>query len=340
MKTIKYLLALVAFLMVTQSINAHPSWGIVVDKDKNIYFADIAHNGMGSVWKLTNKGALILLLENFHAHNVSLDKEGNIITAHGENPYTLVKIKQNGSIDTLYHTEDYKDFFGGNCAWSASTGKIVYGLREHKYLRALDLNGNQKDIGDYQFIWNQTVYVSPEGTIYATEIGRDNGCIVKIDSNGKSSIIAKNLITKLDRKKDIHNDILLGITEGDDGHIYVAETAGKRIVKILSNGQNETFYKAEKNWMPTAIDFFSGEAYILEYNEGGELIGPRIVKIDKAGSSSVIFNYDTYEKSEILASGKKRNINMFFGISGLIIVAISIMIFLIRKREKLSLTNL
>lgn len=40
-------------------MNAHPAWGILVDKDRNIYFADIAHKGMGYVRKLTNKGELV-----------------------------------------------------------------------------------------------------------------------------------------------------------------------------------------------------------------------------------------------------------------------------------------
>lgn len=284
------ILILIQLLILSIPTIAHPSWGIVVDKDRNIYFADIAHNGMGSVWKLTNKGELKLLLQNFHAHNVSLDKQNNLITAHGEVPHTLIRINQNGSIDTLYHTRDYKDFFGGNCAWSTKNEKIIYGLREHKYLREMDINGTQKNIGNYQFKWNQSIYVSPDGTIYATEIGIDNGCIVKIDTNGVSTFIARNLISKLDREKDKHNDILLGITEGCDGYIYVAETAGKRIVKVLKNGQTETFYNSANNWTPTAIDFFSGDAYILEYKETGKTVGPRIVKIDERGNKSIIFN--------------------------------------------------
>lgn len=333
MKTLKYILTLVVHLVISQNIDAHPSWGIVVDKNKNIYFADIAHNGMGSVWKLTNKGELKLLLSDFHAHNVSLDKYGNLITAHGESPHTLVRIRQNGNIDTLYQTNDYKEFFGGNSTWSARNGKIVYGLREHKYLREIDQNGSQKNIGDYEFIWNQSVYVAPDGTIYATEIGRDNGCVVKIDTNGTASFIAKNLITKLDREKDIHNDILLGITEGCDGNIYVAETAGRRVVKIINNGDIETFYKSENNWTPTAIDFFSGDAFILEYKDGSQDTGPRIIRIDESGLRSVIFNYDTYEKGEIIPTNQGNN--MFWWIGVLAIIAMSITIFLKRKKKKL-----
>jgi len=152
---------------------------------------------MGSVWKLTNKGELKLLLQNFHAHNVTLDINNNLITAHGEIPHTLVRISQNGSVDTLYYTKNFKEFFGGNCTWSTKNEKVIYGLREHKYLRELAIDGTQKDIGNYEFIWNQSIYVSPDGTIYATEIGTDNGCIVKIDSKGVSTFIARNLITKL-----------------------------------------------------------------------------------------------------------------------------------------------
>ena len=319
-------------VFIIQTSNAHPAWGIVVDKYKNIYFADIGHNGMGSVWKLTNKGKLKLLLQNFHAHNVSLDKENNLITAHGETPHTLVRVRQNGMIDTLYHTIDYKEFFGGNCAWSANNGKVIYGLREHKYLRELDTNGTQKNIGDYEFKWNQSIYVSPDGTIYATEIGVDNGCIVKIDTNGVSSFIATNLISKLDREKDEHNDILLGITEGCDGNIYVAETAGKRIIKILSNQQDETFYKSEDEWTPTAIDFFSEDAYILELKEKGKEKGPRIMKIDESGNKTILFNYDTYQENKVTPTTIQNN-NWFWWMFVLVGIGILTLMFKFRKRK-------
>jgi len=311
-------------LLFTAQLMAHPSWGLVVDQDRNIYFADIAHNGMGSVWKLTNEGELELLLSDFHAHNVSLDHDGSIITAHGEGSHTLVRVKQNRKIDTLYHTLDYKEFFGGNCTWSAKEGNVVYSLRDHKYIRALDLNGNQKNVGNYEFIWNQSVYVATDGTIYATEIGRDNGCIVKIDTLGTASFIAKDLITKLDREKDKHNDILLGITEGCDGHIYVAETAGRRIVKILNDGHHETFYKSDQAWMPTAIDFFSGDAYILEYKDGRQTIGPQIVKIDESGRKSIVFNYDNYLSNENTTIKEKKNTLWLIGILTILALLISL----------------
>ena len=290
-KIIKIFLLVLLFAVVAEP---HPSWGLVMDRNGNLYFADISHNG-GSVWKLTAAGELKLLLRNFHAHNVSLDNDQNLITAHGEGNHTMVRIHPNGKIDTLYHTNNYLEFFGGNCTWSQN-GNIIYGLREHKYLRAIDKNGNQKNIGDYQFTWNQTVYAASDGTIYATEIGVGNGCIIKIDPSGNSEVIARNLISSLNRPKDIHNDILLGIKKDNNGFVYVAETAGKRIIKILSNGQTETFYKSEENWLPTAIEFNSGNSYIPEYKSKNGNDGPRIIKLDKSGKKKIIFDYSNYTK--------------------------------------------
>jgi hypothetical protein len=68
----------------------------------------VFRNGMSSVWKVTNKGELILLPGDFHAHNVRFEKEGNIITAHEEIPHTLVKTITDGSVDTFYYTQEYK----------------------------------------------------------------------------------------------------------------------------------------------------------------------------------------------------------------------------------------
>ena len=98
-------------LMLSVSGQAHPVWGIVVDPQKNIYFPDLSHNERGSVWKLDNKGKLHLMFGDFHAHNVSLDEAGNLITAHGEEEHLMLRLKKNGEIDTLILSTDIQDFF-------------------------------------------------------------------------------------------------------------------------------------------------------------------------------------------------------------------------------------
>ena len=111
-------------------LSAHPSWGIVVDHERNIYFADITHNGRGSVWKLNHSEKLELLLSDFHAHNVNLDKNGNLVTAHGEGDHTMIRMTNGQLLDTLYQKFNWDEFFGGNCAYSKS-GNIYFVINHY-----------------------------------------------------------------------------------------------------------------------------------------------------------------------------------------------------------------
>lgn len=330
MTAMKKILSLTVALVFSQLTYAHPSWGIVVDEYENIYFADILHNGMGSVWKLTNKGKLELLLENFHAHNVSLDADGNLVAAHGENNHTMVRLKADGRIDTLYHRLNHKEFNGGNCTYTPF-GEIVFAAEN--YLWRVNQFGEKEKVSAYKFGWNQTVYADDYGNYYAPEIGEGIGKLIRIDSTGKSQIIATNLITKSDRPFDRHADILMGITLGCDGHVYVAELAGKRIIKVLENQETETFYTSNDDWFPTGIDFFSGNAYILEYKSKNGHEGPRITKIDESGVTTELFYYDTYAEEELVPSTNKNN-HILWWMGGLALGAIAILLLFIRKNYR------
>lgn len=297
MKIIKYFLLFIGCIYTTTTVYAHPSWGIVVDKDKNIYFADILHNGMGSVWKLGQDGKLELLFKEFHAHNVSLDKNFNLVTAHGERDrHTMVRVNLNGSIDTLFHTNDFKNFNGGNCTYTINN-EIIFSA-EH-YIWRLNKYGKKEKISDHYFEWNQTVYADKEGNYFAPDIGDGKGKLIQINSIGEAKIIAENLISKSERPYDKHADVLMGITRGRDNNIYIAELAGQRIIKIEDEGKTETFYTSTGDWVPTGLDFFSGDAYILEYKEKNGYEGPRIIKVDESGNKTELFNFDKYQKEAI-----------------------------------------
>lgn len=281
----KFSLVFLISVFIIHSLSAHPAYGIVVDKHRNIYFADIHHNGRGSVWKLHNTGKLELLLSDFHAHNMAIDDEGNIYTAHGEGDHTMVRISKN-SIDTLHRSWDHRDFFGGNCTYSKGA---IYFSASHYIWQIRD--GKKRKFNDHYLEWNQSIYADPDGVIYATDKATNGGSIIKMDQEGNCKVIASNLITKLDhRPVDKHNDVLLGITKGCDNFMYVAETAGRRIAKINADGSHETFYRPDDGWSPVGLDFFSGDAYVLEYHIDGNK-GPRITRIKEDLKSEVIFEY-------------------------------------------------
>ena len=303
---LRFLLITLLSISVSKLV-AHPPWGIVVDKEHNIYFADIAHNGLGSVWKLDKSGKLNLLLRDFHAHYVGLDNKGHLVTANGEESQFMARLNDHGSLDTLYHTTNYEDFNGGNCAYTTN-GEIVF--QAGGYIWKINKYGKKEKVSSHKFKWCQTLYTDELGNYYVPEIGDGIGKLFRIGQKGETRMIATNLISKTDKPYNKHNDILMGITKGCDDHIYVAELAGKRIIKVLENQKTETFYTSEGDWFPSGIDFFAGEAYIMEYrNSKNGMKGPQIVKVTENGVKELLFNYEDYESVNLDSTSDPDNRN-------------------------------
>lgn len=324
----KKLITLFSLFLIGFEGMAHPPWGLVIDKQNNIYFADIVHNGRGSVWKLHSNGYLELLLRDFHAHNVSLDAKGHLITAHGEGHHTVVRFHANGQIDTLHTATDYRQFFGGNCTYSPS-GRIIFSAE--KFLWFINAEGVRQKISPHRFEWNQAVFADTDGNVYGPDIGRDGGALIKIDANGKSQVLATNLISKLDRPRDKHNDVLLGMAKDPDGYLHIAENAGRRIIKILENGKTETVFKDSEPWYPTGLTFHNGHMYVLEYSD--KLKGPRVLKVNTDGNAEIIFDFDTYEVGNLekpLEKKEQHSLWMWLGLSSGLILIILIIAFWMR----------
>jgi hypothetical protein len=283
------------FMLPQYCLAAHPPWGIATDIEGNIYFPDLLHHERGALWKIDKEGELTLMEEDFHAHNVVTDKFGNIYTSHGEEDHYFIRFSPKGKKDTLVRKDNYKEFNGGNCTITKD-GKIIFGT-ENK-LWTLDRNGDRIPFSDFEFSWNQALFADEEGNVFATDIKRENGSIIKIPKNGKAEIVAKNLISSKPEQRDLHNDILLGMGKDEAGELYVAETAGKQILKVKSGEKPTTFYKSEKDWTPTAITFRDGIAYILESHDGMKE-GPKITVIQEGKSPKTLFSFPTYFKDAL-----------------------------------------
>ena len=320
MKKITIILAVIC-LITPIRIFAHPSYGIVVDKYRNVYFADLSHNGDGTVWRLSKEGKLTALFKDFHCHYLMLDKNDNllveVVKQIGENDYQgyVVRYKQNGSIDTLKYIDGFVSLQGN-----------TYTYESKGYLYKTDVNGKKTKHGSRKLEWVQSIYVDDEENVYLPDKGVDNGILIKVDTNGIHTVIATDLIARLDRPRDMHQDCILGVTKGCDGSIYIAEMAGQRILKVIDNQRTVVFYTSEGNWFPTGIDFFAGDAYILEYKTKGKNEGPRVIKVDESGNKIESFNYDKYQKGILLPLGNQ-NLNnrmmhvcLFGGIGTIILI--------------------
>jgi DNA-binding beta-propeller fold protein YncE len=270
------------------SSEAHPPWGIAVDHSGNIYIADILHNERGTVWKVSPQGLATALFTDFHAHNVNVDRDGNLYTSHGEGEHMMIRRNVKGTIDTLFFTRDIEKYYGGN-SMVTPAGDIVFGI--DKYIWKLNSDGKKEKLSNYVLDWNQAIYADQSGNIYATDIGDGRGSIIKFNSDGEATQVASNLITRLDRPYDPHQDVLLGMYVDIKENLYVAETAGQRIIKIKGS-RHYTFYKSIGSWFPTAITFYRGKAIILEHQWNRGLKGPRIISYDpETKERNVIYSW-------------------------------------------------
>ena len=191
-----------------------------------------------------------------------------------------------GERDTLILTDDEDRFFGGNWAMSPS-GEIYYGINNRVWRYTDSLS---EAVSDLRLEWNQSLFVDSRGRILATEIGSSNGDLWRIDPEDTTfRIIASDLITTLpDRPRKQHEDVLLGISEDAYGNIYVAETAGKRLVRIDTNGCIHTFYVSHDHWFPTGVAFHNDVAYVTEVGYDSSWAGPRVVKVHPDGDRTVL----------------------------------------------------
>ena len=68
--------------------------------------------------------------------------------------------------------------------------------------------GNKRKYSEQYLEWNQAIYVDEEGLVYVPDKELENGSIYRIDLDGQATLIASDLISKLDRPKDKHNDVI------------------------------------------------------------------------------------------------------------------------------------
>lgn len=288
----KWAVLVVFGILSAVAAQAHPAWGIAVDRSGNIYFADIGREGRGAVWRVDNNGRLQALLTDFHAHSVNVDDAGNVFAAHGEGRHLLLQLGQDGKVDTIAEAGDYREFNGGNCCVRGD-GTVFFYAAHHVW--RLDGSGVRQMFNSYYSGWTQTLYATGNGDVLIPDIGDSSGRVIRLRPDGSHVQVAEGLIsTRGTPDYNRHGDVLFGISEDTKGNIYVCEAAGRRIVRITPDGGQSDFYSSEAGRLPTGLTFSDGSAFILEYGVRAET-GPQIVRIAADGEKTILFNYDNYQ---------------------------------------------
>lgn len=292
MLRLKSLFVLLLLFYLPFNLQAHPSWGIVVDENGCIYFVDVMHNGDGSLWKLDpNTKKLEVVYSNFHAHQIYINKPNEIVAAiakwrtgeiEGEGHNYLFKYTTNTKqLDTLLFTDDWDEFHGQNFAISNSLKEVYFSM--NKKVNVKYINGNTKPLINHEFQRTNTLTTDQNGNLYITDSNYKNGTLYIWNKLSGLKELANNLLEQNPENpifKEKRHQLFYGIAFSKDNNPLVTESASRTIKEVYQDGSHKIVYTSIQNWTPNGVFFKNGKYYIMETGYDRQHLGPRIIITD------------------------------------------------------------
>jgi sugar lactone lactonase YvrE len=289
------LFASFALTMRSGSVLAHPSSGIVVDREGQVYFQDIVG---GAIWKIDAQSKLTKYYDKLGGHWMALDGEGSFsranlrlvkrITPFGARPALIVA---DGGAPIVVNRD-------GNLYYGHSLldgGRVAVGITKtspdgKQTLFSPDLKKTLEKTDDGVF----GLASGPNGSVYVSTWDS----VLRVDQDGTVITVARPVVVndcdedRADHKPSNRLPYLRGLAVGAAGTVYAAATSCHRVLKIAPDGKVETILKAERPWSPTGVAVYGEDVYTLEYTNanGGPNEGwiPRVRKLGHDGKVSIL----------------------------------------------------
>jgi hypothetical protein len=286
---------------------AHPAWGIVVDRDNQVYFSDLE-----TIWRIDAQGKLTVFragVSGRHTHELAMDENGNI---YGDEliyePATqryisaLWKMQPAGNFAyTLTPTHDppkgmslWRDRDGNmySASWKSNSERETLIFKRTPDGKVLTLSGNKEAADRFR----QVVLYSVGGMAFAGDGSlyvADGASIRKVTMTGAVTTLARDLPPDNSPNNPAGKSVaprLLGITVDAEGSVFVADNENRRVLKIAPDGKAVTLVRAEQPWSPAGVAFRNGNLYILEFGftPPNKSHGARVRKLSSDGKITVL----------------------------------------------------
>jgi sugar lactone lactonase YvrE len=291
------LLVIASFAQIARTASAHPSSGIVVDQQGQVYFQDIVGR---AIWKIDAQGRLTKYHDKLGGHWMALDAEGSFslakmshferITPDGEKPALVVAdggspiaVSRDGCLYYLcgFSRTRPTDPGGPLIGRASPDGKLTVltpGLKE-----TVEKLGGITGLA-----------AGPDGCLYAA----CPSAVLKVTPNGTASMLVHPValadcdVDFPDGNRDFPLPALRGLAVDAEGTVYAAAQGCHRVVRIARDRKVEVVLKAERPWSPTAVAVHGDEVYVLEYTNanGGAADGwaPRVRKLARDGKVTIL----------------------------------------------------
>jgi sugar lactone lactonase YvrE len=289
------ILVMTSLAVLTRTASAHPSSGIVVDQQGQVFFQDIVG---GAIWKLDSQGKLTKFYDKLGGHWMALDGDGSFsradlklvkrITPSGAKPTLLVA---DGGAPIVVNPDG--NLYYGHTFLGA--GEVAVGLTRispngKRTLFSPDLKKTLEKTDDGVF----GLASGPDGSIYVSTWD----AVLKLTRDGTVTTVVHPVVVKdcdedrADHKPSNRLPCLRGLAVDAQGTVYAAATSCHCVLKITADGKIESVLKGERPWSPTGVAIHGDDVYVLEYTNanGGRDEGwlPRVRRFGRDGKVTTL----------------------------------------------------
>jgi sugar lactone lactonase YvrE len=284
-----------SFALTIRSVSAHPSSGIVVDREGQVFFQDIVG---GVIWKIDAQGKLTKYYDKLGGHWMALDREGSFSRA---NPRLVKRITPFDAKPTLLVADggapiavnpDGNLYYGHRLL---DGGRVAVGLTRispdgKRTLFSPDLKKTLEKTDDGVF----GLATGPNGSVYVSTWDS----VLRVNQDGTVIKVVHPVVVKdcdedrADHKPSNRLPYLRGLAVDAWGTVYAAATSCHRLLKIAPDGKVDTVLVSERPWSPTGVALHGEDVYSLEYTNanGGADEGwlPRVRKLGRDGKVTTL----------------------------------------------------
>jgi sugar lactone lactonase YvrE len=289
------ILVIASFGLAARTALAHPSSGIVVDQQGQVFFQDTLG---GAIWKIDAQGKLTKYYDKMGGHWMALDSKGIFsradlklverITPFGEKPTLIVA---DGGAPIVVNPDG--NLYYGHVLLGG--GKVAVGLTRispggEQTLFSPDLKRTLEKMDDGVL----GLASGPNDSVYVSAWT----AILRVNKDGTVTTVVHPVVVKdcdedpADHKPSNRLPHLRGLAVDARGTVYAAATSCHRLLKIAPDGKIESVLKAERPWSPTGVAMHGGDVYVLEYTNanGGRDEGwlPRVRRLGRDGKVTTL----------------------------------------------------
>jgi hypothetical protein len=274
------LLAAILLTLVASAASAHPTWGIAADAWGQVWFSQLE-----SVWKIDREGHLQLVrpaVSGRHVHELRLDPAGNLIGEEqsydsGTQLYHagIWEVTPAGAQHYLLAPATspplgfgiWSDRAGNRyqVQWNDNQRRNLLVFRRAADGRSTRLLGSDDQAAGYHpsVLYNSGGFaIAGDGTAYFT----DRASLYAIDPAGGVRRLA-TLCEDAPKERCNRPANLRGLALGLGGSLYVADAAGRRVLRREADGRFRPLLASEAGWSPHGVALSADALFVLEYTD-------------------------------------------------------------------------